>query len=206
MPGFRNVLEHRQVLAMHTPRLEVDSMLSYVIRRGLIMIPTLFLVSILVFMVITLPPGDYLTLLRNQLEQEGDSASMHQLRSLERRYALDRPVYVQYFVWLRGMLRFDFGESFEWNSPVTTVVGERLLMTLIVSVTTLIFTWGIAIPIGIYSATHQYSIGDYVVSFIGFLGLSTPNFLLALVLMFVAVFYFDVSSIGGCPLELGTGC
>jgi peptide/nickel transport system permease protein len=171
-------------------------MLAYIIRRLLGMIPTLLVISMLVFVIIQLPPGDYLESYIAELQSQGESVDEQKIAFLREEYGLDRPLYEQYFVWVTGMLQGDFGYSFEYNLPVTDVVGDRLFLTILISVVTIIFTWIIAFPIGIYSATHQYSWGDYSLSFLGFLGLATPNFLLALVMLYFANVYFG-TSIGG---------
>ena len=160
------------------------------------MIPTLLVISMLVFVIIQLPPGDYLESYMAELQSQGESVDEQKIAFLREEYGLDRPLYEQYFYWLTGMLQGDFGYSFEYNLPVTEVVGDRLFLTVLISVVTILFTWMIAFPIGIYSATHQYSWGDYGLSFLGFLGLATPNFLLALVMLYFANVYFG-TSIGG---------
>lgn len=160
------------------------------------MIPTLFVISVLVFVIIQLPPGDYLETYIAELESQGESVDPDRVNFLRAEYGLDKPIYEQYFVWASGMLVGDYGYSFEYGLPVNEVIGDRLFLTIIISVVTIIFTWAIAFPIGIYSATHQYSWGDYGLSFIGFIGLATPNFLLALVMLYLANVYFG-TSIGG---------
>ncbi len=171
-------------------------MLTYCVRRIMIMVPTLVAISAIVFVIIQLPPGDYLTTYVAELESQGETANQEKIAFLRERYGLDRPLWEQYLYWLGGMLKGDFGFSFEHNLPVTDVVGDRVWLTLVVSVSTIIFTWVLAFPIGVYSATHQYSWGDYGLSFIGFLGLAVPNFLLALVLLYLANRWFG-TSIGG---------
>jgi peptide/nickel transport system permease protein len=169
---------------------------NYIIRRILTMIPTLLVISMLVFIIIQLPPGDYLTSYIAELRSQGESVDEQKIAFLREQYGLDRPVYEQYLVWLGGMFQGDFGYSFEYSLPVTEVVGDRLFLTVLISVVTILFTWIVAFPIGIYSATHQYSWGDYGLSFLGFLGLATPNFLLALIMLYFANVYFG-TSIGG---------
>ena len=171
-------------------------MLSYVARRVLIMIPTLVAISAIVFVIIQLPPGDYLTTMIAELQAQGETASLEKIQFLREQYGLDRPPIEQYFHWFVGMLQGDLGWSFEFNLPVTHVIGERLLLSFLVAFTTLLFTYFVAFPIGIYSATHQYSWGDYGLTFIGFIGLATPSFLLALVLLYFANVAFGIS-IGG---------
>jgi peptide/nickel transport system permease protein len=171
-------------------------MLIYILRRLLSMIPTLLVISILVFVIIQLPPGDYLESYIAELQSQGESIDEQKIAFLRHEYGLDLPLYQQYLVWVTGMFQGDFGYSFEYSLPVTEVVGDRLFLTILISVITIIFTWMIAFPIGIYSATHQYSWGDYGLSLLGFIGLATPNFLLALVMLYFANVYFG-TSIGG---------
>ncbi|MEE9316924.1 MAG: ABC transporter permease [Rhodospirillales bacterium] len=171
-------------------------MISYIIRRILLMIPTMLVISLLVFIIIELPPGDYIESYVAQLEAQGESANPQLLEFLRQQYGLDQPAYERYLRWVGGMLHGDFGYSFEYRLPVSEVVGDRLFLTILISITTILFTWIIAFPIAIYSATHQYSWGDYGLTFLGLLGLATPNFLLALVLLYFANVYFG-TSIGG---------
>ena len=171
-------------------------MFQYFIRRVLVMIPTLIVISALVFAIIQLPEGDYLTTHIAELESQGESISREKVEFLRQQYGLDRPPVLQYFAWLFDMLRGDFGFSFEYNLPVNEVVGDRLFLSFVLSFSTIVFTWLVAFPIGIYSATHQYSWGDHGLTFIGFLGLATPNFLLALVLLYFANVVFG-TSVGG---------
>ena len=162
-------------------------MANYIIRRVVYMILLLWLLTIVSFLVIQLPTGDFVSAVAFRLEQEGEEVSKELLDGLRRRYGLDRPVHVQYLRWFGNMLRGEFGHSFNLNRPVSEVIGERLALTVLISVCTLVFTYCMAIPIGIYSATHQYRPGDYLVMFAGFIGLATPNFLLALIFMFFAL-------------------
>ena len=171
-------------------------MFTYLIRRLLVMIPTLLTISVLVFIIIQLPEGDYLTSQIAELEAQGEKVSRQEVAYLRHQYGLDRTPVEQYFVWLFGMLHGDFGYSFEYNLPVSQVVGDRLLLSFVLSFATILFTWAVAFPIGVYSATHQYSWGDHGLTLIGFLGLATPNFLLALVLLYFANVVFG-TSVGG---------
>jgi len=171
-------------------------MLGFFVRRIMVMIPTLLAISAITFVIIQLPPGDYLTTLVTELESRGEAIDQSRLQFLRETYGLDKPMIEQYFVWLGGMLTGDYGYSFEYNRPVADVVGDRMLLTIVVSFATIIFIWVVSFPIGIYSATHQYSLGDYGLTFLGFLGLATPNFLLALVLLYFANVTFG-TSIGG---------
>lgn len=165
------------------------------------MIIILLAISVVSFVVIQLPPGDYLTYYMQRLKASGVEVGEAQIRSLERQYGLDLPVYAQYFKWMWNMLHGDFGRSFQWNRPVSELIAERLPLTVIISMLTLLFIYAVAIPIGIYSATHQYSIGDYGFTVFGFAGLATPNFLLAIVLMFVFYKYFGLSAGGLFSVE-----
>ena len=171
-------------------------MFHYLIRRLLVMIPTLLIISVLVFVIIQLPEGDYLSSHIAELEAQGERVSEEEIAYLRRQYGLDRSPVEQYVVWLAGMLRGDFGHSFEYNLPVSEVVGDRLFLSFVLSFATIIFTWVVAFPIGVYSATHQYSWTDHGLTLLGFLGLATPNFLLALVLLYFANVVFG-TSIGG---------
>ena len=160
------------------------------------MIISLCVMSVLAFVVIQLPPGDWLTQYIQELQLMGGTGDEALAATLRKQYGLDLPVYLQYFKWIGGVLRGDFGMSFSWNKPVIEVIGERLFLTVVISLSTLVFTYIVAIPIGIYSATHQYSFGDYTFTFLGFAGLATPNFILALIIMYVLYKYFGLS-VGG---------
>ena len=169
-------------------------MIWYIARRIIYLVPTLIIVSIIAFAVIQLPPGDFLASLISRAEETIDQAQVDALRE---RYGLDEPIYVQYWKWVSGIVtRGDFGESFEWNRDVSELIWERLGLTMVISLFTLAFVWIVSIPIGIYSAVKKYTLGDYVVTVIGFIGLAVPNFLLALVLMYIAFRYFG-QSVGG---------
>jgi len=171
-------------------------MLSYLVRRVLIMIPTLIAISIVIFTIINLPPGDYFSTYIAELQSSGEAADLSKINFLKAQYGFDRPLWEQYIFWAGGLLHGDMGYSFAYNLPVNQVVGDRLLMTFIVSFTTILFTYIVAFPIGVYSATHQYSWADHFLTLLGFLGLATPSFLLALVLLYLANVYLGIS-IGG---------
>ncbi|MGO9568266.1 MAG: ABC transporter permease [Desulfomonilaceae bacterium] len=171
-------------------------MISYIIRRLLIMIPTLVAISIISFTIIQLPPGDFLTTYVAQLSVSGETVDQAELESLKERFGLDQPMYIQYLRWAWNFLHGDFGHSFEWNRPVSSLIAERIPLTIVISVATLLFTWLISLPIGIYSAVRQYSWVDYFLTLIGFIGLATPNFLFALVLLWFSFAYLGMS-IGG---------
>ena len=172
-------------------------MVAYVVRRILMIIPTLLIVSILCFILIQLPPGDYLESQIMNMAQSGQEVDEATIAALKLRYGLDRPMYEQYLRWAGNiLLHGDFGRSFEWNKPVSELIWERLLWTFTISFGSLLFTWAVAFPIGVYSATHQYSLVDYVATFLGFLGRATPDFLLALVLMWAGYTFFG-ANMGG---------
>ena len=163
-------------------------MAAYIARRFLLMIPTLIVISIISFMVIQLPPGDYLTSYAAQLRQQGEIVQEAELASLKERYGLGQPVYVQYFKWIRGIItRGDWGQSMEWQRPVKEIIWERLALTVVLSLISISVSWLIGIPAGVYSATHQYSIPDYLMSIVSFVGAGTPGFMLALVIMYLAM-------------------
>jgi peptide/nickel transport system permease protein len=171
-------------------------MLQYVVNRVLLFIPSLAVISLVCFMVIELPPGDFLTSYVGQLRTSGETVDQDLLAALEKRYGLDQPIYVRYLKWVRGILQGDFGVSFEWNKPVSEILWSRLLLTVVVSFSTLMFTWVVAFPIGLYSATHQYSVPDYLFTFVGFIGLAIPNFMIALVFLWLAFSAFGIN-LGG---------
>ncbi len=171
-------------------------MFLLILRRLLWMIPTLVVISIISFAIIQLPPGDYLTSYIAALGETGETVDAAEVEALRARYNLDEPFYIQYVKWVAGLLRGDLGMSFEWNRPVKQLIGERILLTIIISIVTLLFTWVIAVPIGIYSAVKQYSWTDYTFTFLGFIGLATPSFLLALIFMYIGYSVFGVSAGG----------
>ena len=155
-------------------------------QRLIYMVFLLWLVSIVTFVVIQLPPGDYLSTYISRLEQAGEELSEEEAENLRRQYGLDQPLLLRYFKWLGQVAQGNFGFSFDWQQPIRDIIGERLALTFTIAILSAIFTFAVAIPIGIYSATHQYSIGDYLVSFIGFIGLAIPNFMLALIMLYIA--------------------
>jgi len=168
-------------------------MVRFLIRRIMQMLPVLFIISIISFVIINLPPGDYLTVKMTELRARGDPDAEIRMKNLTKRFGLDKPLWQQYIIWVTNFVKGDFGRSFEHEMEVRDLIGERLLLSVILGLTTWIFTWVVAIPIGIYSATHQYGIGDILFTFIGFIGVATPSFLLALILMFVSLTYFGTS-------------
>ena len=172
-------------------------MLLYIIRRILFMIPTLVGISVLSFAIIQLPPGDFLTSYAAQLAQEGDLVDEEELEALAQRYGLGQPVYVQYWKWIKGIAtKGDWGQSMEWQKPVAELIWERLALTVVLSMSALLVSWFIAIPIGVYSATNQYSILDYSMTAFSFIGLGIPGFLLALIILYLAHSQLDMN-VGG---------
>ncbi len=171
-------------------------MTAFIVRRAIYMALVVVLLSLVSFMVIQLPPGDYLTTYIEQLVMSGAVVDEAEVAALRDTYGLHLSPFGQYLRWLRGFVRGNFGMSFQWNRPVGELIGNRLLLTVVLSTVTLIFTYALAIPIGIYAATNRYSLGDYAVTSVGFIGLATPNFLLALILMFLFFKLFGMS-VGG---------
>ena len=171
-------------------------MLNYILRRLVIALGTIWAISVVSFVIIQLPPGDFVDAYITNLSASGSVVSQQEAEALREQYGLNRPIWVQYYKWISKIAFGDFGMSMEWGRPVTEVIGDRLWLTIIVSVAAIIITWGIALPIGIYSAVRQYSIGDYVFTFIGFVGLAIPNFLLALIIMYFGFTLFNLN-VGG---------
>lgn len=172
-------------------------MIGYVLRRLLAMVPTLLVISIVSFVIIQLPPGDFLTTLTARMSEQGESVDAATLEALRLRYGLDQPWHVQYLRWIGGILaRGDFGQSFEWNRPVADLMWERMGLTAVVSIATLVFVWGVALPLGIYAAVRPYSFGDNAFTGLAFLGLAMPNFLFALLILYFGSRHFGMS-IGG---------
>lgn len=171
-------------------------MRSYVLQRLVYLVFLVWMVSIVTFIVIQLPPGDYLSTYISRLEQAGEDLSEQQVENLRRQYGLDLPLYLRYVKWIGQVVQGNFGFSFDWQQPVRDIIAERLALTFSIAILSAIFTYSVAIPIGIYSATHQYSLGDYVVSIIGFIGLAIPNFMLALIFLYVAWANYELNLTG----------
>jgi peptide/nickel transport system permease protein len=171
-------------------------MLSYLVRRLVLALFTIFAISILSFAIIQLPPGDYVDAYIAQMSASGSLVSQQEAENLRIQYGLNQPIYVQYFKWVSLAARGNFGMAMEWGRPVTEVIGDRLTLTMVMSIFALMFTWALALPIGIYSAVRQYSIGDYIFTFVGFIGLAVPSFLLALLVLYFGFTLFD-ANIGG---------
>jgi peptide/nickel transport system permease protein len=170
--------------------------LRYVLHRVLVMVPTLVAISVITFVIIQLPPGDYLSTMLAELRSQGEGVQQEKIEYLRQLYGLDRPLWEQYLYWAAGLLQGDLGYSFEYDRPVAEVIGDRVFLTFVISLATVLFTWVVSFPIAIYSATHKYSWGDHGLTFLGFLGLATPNFLLALVMLYLANVWFGIS-VGG---------
>lgn len=171
-------------------------MIAYLLRRlGLALVTCVF-ISILTFVIIRLPPGDFVDAYIANLAASGSTISVEQAAAMRQEYGLDRPAIVQYALWMGRVLGGNFGVSMVWRRPVTEVIGDRLWLTMLVSVSALFLTWIIALPIGIYSAMRQYSVADYIFTTIGFIGLAIPNFLLALILMYLGFRYLGLN-VGG---------
>ncbi len=171
-------------------------MLTFIVRRVIQMAPLLFLISVVSFVLINLPPGDFLTIKIAELEARGDSGAQFMLNQYRERFGLDLPIWQQYWIWVSDFVRGDFGRSFEYEREVSTLIGERLGFSILLSLSTMLFAWMVAIPAGIFAATHHYKLGDNLLSLIAFLGLAVPNFLLALTLMYFSVVVFGWS-VGG---------
>jgi peptide/nickel transport system permease protein len=172
------------------------SMLTYIARRVVLAFFTVWAVSVLAFVIIQLPPGDYITSYIAQMAATGSIVTEQEAENLRIQYGLDQPIYVQYYKWIAMLVQGNFGMSMEWRRPVAEVIGDRLWLTMIVSFAALLLTWVLALPIGIYSAVRQYSLADYSFTFLGFIGLAVPNFLLALVILYFGFVFFD-ANIGG---------
>ena len=171
-------------------------MLAYILRRVAAMIPMLLLVSIITFTIIQLPPGDFFTTLQAEIAETGGGQDKEVIKKLQEIYGLDKPMHVQYLRWIAGFARLDFGYSLGWTAPVWDVIASKLAFTIFLGVLSLIFMVVVSLPIGIYSATHQYSIGDHALSAGGFFGLCLPGFLVALVWMFLGIMVFRID-VGG---------
>lgn len=171
-------------------------MLEFISRRLTLFFPMLFVMSVVSFGIIQAPPGDFLTDYVARLQAQGELVDQGEIEALKRRYGLDQPIYVQYGKWMWGILRWDLGISIEWQRPIAELINERLAMTLVLGTFTILFTWTLALPIGILSAVKRYSFFDYFATFFSYLGVGTPNFLLALVLMWLAFSYFGLKLTG----------
>ncbi|MBM3533671.1 MAG: ABC transporter permease [Alphaproteobacteria bacterium] len=171
-------------------------MVTYILQRLALAFLTVWAISVVSFVIIQLPPGDFVDTYITNLSASGSAVRAEEAQALRQQYGLDQPIWVQYWKWIVRVVRGDFGMSMEWGRPVIEVIGDRLWLTIVISIAAIIVTWGIALPIGIYSAVRQYSIADYIFTFVGFVGLAVPNFLLALIIMYFGFKLFDLN-IGG---------
>lgn len=171
-------------------------MLAYIARRFILAVVTIWAITVLSFIIIQLPPGDYVTAYTAQMSATGTIVSREEVEALRQQFGLDKPIHIQYIRWMGQIVQGNFGMAMEYGRPVTEVIGDRLWLTIVVSVAAVIFTWVVALPIGIYSAVRQYSVGDYIFTFVGFLGVAIPSFLLALIIMYLGFKYFN-ADVGG---------
>jgi peptide/nickel transport system permease protein len=171
-------------------------MRAYLLQRILQAIPILVGISIISFMIIQLPPGDYLTTYVNNLRSQGDTISDEEVKALEQQFGLDSSIYVQYWKWVSNFVQGNMGQSFYWNKPVRELIGERIALSMVVALFSLVLTYVIAIPVGLYSAMRQYTLIDNVLTVLAFIGVGLPSFLVALVLMYYGMRYFGLSAGG----------
>jgi len=169
---------------------------QFLVRRVMLFVPMLFLMSVVSFLIILAPPGDFLNDYVAFLSEQGEEVTEEKLEWMRDKYGLNEPVYVQYFKWITGVLHWDLGRSLEYSTPVAELVNQRLFLTVLLGLFTISFTWTLAIPIGILSAVKQYSWMDYAFTFLSYFGVGTPNFLLALVVMYFALTVFDLNVTG----------
>ena len=172
-------------------------MAQFLLRRATFGLITLFLASVVNFGIIQLPPGDFISVLEDQQRQATGSADLASFEAMRQRFGLGEPLYVQYWSWITSFVQGDLGVSFRYNIDVAELIGDRLLLSVILAGASLLFTWALAIPIGVFVAVRKYGVADNVLTLIGFIGLALPNFLLALFLIFISLFWFDATSVGG---------
>ena len=188
-------------------------MIGFIVNRLILALITIWVVTVISFALIQLPPGDYITSYVAQLMTQGEVVSDLEAKALRQQYGLGDPFVIQYYKWLEKAAVGNYGISMEYQRPVTEVIGDRLFLTAILALAAAVFTYAIAVPIGVISAVKQYSITDYVATFLGFLGLAVPNFLLALALLYFGFVLFD-ANIGGlfspeyasAPYSIGKIC
>src|SRR6267142_4588151 len=171
-------------------------MIRYVLKRLVLLPALLFLFSVVVFAIVQAPPGDFLTTYVATLASSGSSISAEQVEALRREYGLDQPIWIQYFKWMENLAKGNLGLSLEYQRPNAELIGERLVLTMVLALLSFVFTWVVAIPAGIYSAMHPRSGVDYALTVLNYVGVATPNFMLALVLMWVAFAHFGLSVTG----------
>ncbi|MCP4283084.1 MAG: ABC transporter permease [Gammaproteobacteria bacterium] len=169
---------------------------SFIIRRVFYAIIMLFVVSFVSFIIITLPSGDFLDQKIAELQARGDRSAELRIDEYRERYGLDKPILTQYWIWISNFVQGDFGLSFEYDRPVRELIGQRLSLSILLSLTTLTITWVIAIPVGVYSAVNKYSIGDQIFTTIAFIGIGIPGFLLALIILYVAIVILNQDVVG----------
>jgi peptide/nickel transport system permease protein len=170
--------------------------LRFIVQRLLILPILLLLFSAIVFWLVQAPPGDYLTSYIANLASGGSSIREEQVEALRHQFGLDQPGYIRYLLWMEGLLKGDFGYSLEYQRPNAELIGERLVLTVLLALFAFVITWIVAIPAGIYSATHQNSLLDYAFSLLNYVGVATPNFMLALILMWIAFAYMGINITG----------
>ena len=171
-------------------------MLAYIVRRFLLAILTIWAVTVLAFLIIQLPPGDFVTAYAATMSSGGAGITEGEMQALREQYGIDQPMYIQYLKWMGLIASGNFGMAIEYTRPVLDVIGDRLALTIVIALASIVFTWALALPIGIYSAVKRYSFGDYIFTFVGFIGLAIPGFMLALIVMYVGFAQFGMS-VGG---------
>jgi peptide/nickel transport system permease protein len=171
-------------------------MIAYMVRRVLLAILTIWAITILAFLIIQLPPGDFVDTYANTMSASGAGITQDQKDALREQYGIDQPIYIQYLKWMGLIAQGNFGMAIEWGRPVLDVIGDRMVLTIVISLAAILFTWALALPIGIYSAVKRYSILDYIFTFVGFIGLAIPGFMLGLIVMYIGFSYFG-ASVGG---------
>ncbi|MBI5034754.1 MAG: ABC transporter permease [Chloroflexi bacterium] len=171
-------------------------MLAYMVRRVLLAILTMWAITVLSFLIIQLPPGDFVDTYANTMSAGGTGITEGEKLALREQYGINQPIYVQYLKWMGLIMQGNFGMAIEYTRPVLDVIGDRLVLTIVIALSSIVFTWALALPIGIFSAVKRYSIGDYIFTFIGFFGLAVPGFMLALIVMYVGFSYFG-ANVGG---------
>ena len=171
-------------------------MAAYIVKRLMFAVLTVLAISVLAFVIIHLPPGDYVTSYIASMSASGSAVSEGEAIAMREQLGLDKPVWIQYLKWIGLILQGNFGMAMEWGRPVADVIGDRMTLTIVISLAAIVFTWALALPIGIYSAVRRYSALDYVFTFIGFIGLAIPGFMLALIVMYVGFVWLGLN-VGG---------
>jgi len=171
-------------------------MIGYIVQRVFLALLTIWAISVLAFLIIQLPPGDFVTAYIAMMSASGTGITEAEAQALREQYGLDQPFHIQYLKWMGLIAQGNFGMAIEWNRPVLDVIGDRLALTVVISLAAVVFTWALALPIGIYSAVRRYSFFDYFFTFVGFIGLAIPGFMLALIVMYVGFAYFG-ANVGG---------